>query len=59
MIAGAEINLCDRNVGMAWLDRPELQWKREADFRNKNTRRRYVTKALVEAFGDWHDADAG
>jgi hypothetical protein len=54
-IAGAEIELPDRKVGMLWLDRPELNWKQSPDFREKNHRRRYVTKALVEAFGEWRD----
>lgn len=54
-IAGAEIALPDRWVRMLWLDRPELQWKREIDFRQKNDRRRCVTKALREAFGEWRE----
>jgi hypothetical protein len=52
-IAGAEIELPDRRVMMLWLDRPEVPWKREIDFRNRSVRRRYVTKALCEAFGEW------
>lgn len=54
-IAGAEIALPDRRVGMLWLDRPEVNWKQQPDFRQKNERRRYVTKALREAFGEWRD----
>jgi hypothetical protein len=54
-IAGAGIALPDRSVMMLWLDRPEINWKREIDFRQKNDRRRYVTKALREAFGNWSD----
>lgn len=54
-IAGAEIALPDRMVGMLWLDRPELNWKQQPDFRQKNDRRRYVTKALCEAFGNWSE----
>lgn len=40
---------------MLWLDRPEVNWRREIDFRYKNDRRRYVTKALRDAFGEWHE----
>lgn len=54
-IAGAEIVLPDRRVGMLWLDRPELNWKQQPDFRLKNDRRRYVTRALREAFGNWSE----
>jgi len=54
-IAGAEIATPDRMVGMLWLDRPELNWKQQPDFRQKNERRRYVTKALREAFGNWSE----
>jgi hypothetical protein len=54
-IAGAELELRDRIVMMHWLDRPDLLWKREPDFRQKNDRRRAVTKALVEAFGSWQE----
>lgn len=53
-IAGCECELPDRRVMVMWLDRPELNWKREIDFKQKNERRRYVTKALREAFGEWH-----
>jgi hypothetical protein len=52
-IAGTEAQLPDRRVLMLWLDRPELRWKQSLDFRVKNERRRYVTKALREAFGEW------
>lgn len=52
-IAGVEVALPDRRVTIAWLDRPEVQWKREPDFRQKNHRRRFVTKALSEAFGEF------
>jgi hypothetical protein len=54
-IAGAEIALPDRRLMMLWLDRPEVNWRREIDFRYKNDRRRYVTKALRDAFGEWHE----
>ncbi|SIO49974.1 hypothetical protein SAMN05443247_06595 [Bradyrhizobium erythrophlei] len=54
-IAGAETVLPDRRVMVMWLDRPEVNWKREIDFRQKNERRRYVTKTLREAFGEWSD----
>ncbi|KYK50032.1 hypothetical protein A1D31_22230 [Bradyrhizobium liaoningense] len=52
-IAGADVELPDRRVMVMWLDRPELNWKREIDFRNKSERRRHVTKVLCEAFGSW------
>lgn len=54
-IAGAEIALPDRRLMVLWLDRPEVNWRREIDFRYKNDRRRYVTKALRDAFGEWHE----
>jgi hypothetical protein len=54
-IAGAEIELPDRRVMMMWLDRPELQWKRSEDFRVRSQRRRDVTEAMVQAFGEWAD----
>lgn len=54
-IAGAEIELPDRRVMMLWLDRPEVKWKREIDFRIRNERRRYVANALREAFGEWRE----
>ena len=54
-IAGAEVVLPDRRVGMMWLDRPDVSWKQQPDFRQKNERRRYVTKALVDAFGNWSE----
>jgi hypothetical protein len=52
-IAGCETELPDRRVFVLWLDRPEVNWKQQIDFRQKNDRRRYVTKALREAFGCW------
>lgn len=55
VICGAEKELEDRRVTMLWIDRPEVNWKREPDFRNKNERRRHVTRALVHAFGPWDD----
>jgi hypothetical protein len=55
VIASAECELEDRVVGIAWLDRPEVQWKRDIDYREKSERRRFVTKALREAFGEWRD----
>lgn len=54
-IAGAQIELPDRRVGTLWLDRPDVNWKQQPDFRQKNERRRYVTKALCDAFGEWRD----
>jgi hypothetical protein len=54
-IAGAEVPMPDRTVRMLWLDRPEVNWKQQPDFRQKNDRRRYVTKALREAFGNWSE----
>jgi hypothetical protein len=54
-IAGAEIELPDRRVMMLWLDRPEVRWKQDIDFRVRNERRRHVTKAMREAFGEWSD----
>ena len=54
-IAGAEIELPDRRVMMLWLDRPEVHWKRSLDFRQRNERRRYVTKAMIDAFGSWSE----
>lgn len=54
-IAGAELKLPDRIVMMHWLDRPDIYWKRALDFRQKNDRRRAVTRTLVEAFGTWSD----
>lgn len=54
-IAGTEARLPDRRVLMLWLDRPELPWKQSLDFRVKNDRRRFVTKAVRDAFGEWHD----
>jgi hypothetical protein len=56
-IAGAEIALPDRRVMMLWLDRPEVQWKRSLDFRQRNERRRYVAKAMIDAFGEWQGGD--
>jgi len=53
--AGGLIELDDRCVMVAWLDRPELNWRKSDDFRVRNARRIAVTKALVEAFGEWHD----
>lgn len=52
-IAGAEVAFADRVVTVIWADRPELNWKQEPDFRDKNARRRYVTRSLREAFGEW------
>lgn len=45
----------DRDVSVVWLDRPDLPWKKSEDFRVRNSRRIAVTKALVEAFGEWRD----
>jgi hypothetical protein len=49
-IAGAEVPLEDRVVRMLWADRPDVNWKQEPDFRQKNERRRFVTRALKELF---------
>lgn len=53
--AGGVVELDDRSVLVAWLDRPELNWRKDVDFRVRNSRRIAVTKALVEAFGAWRD----
>jgi hypothetical protein len=55
VIAIGEKKLDDRTVAIAWLDRPELQWRKTDDFRVRNARRIAVTKALVEGFGEWRD----
>lgn len=47
----------DRDVGVAWLDRPDLPWKKSEDFRFKNARRISVTKALCDAFGEFTEGD--
>ena len=53
--AGAGIDLSDgRHFNIVWLDRPELRWKRNTDF-EKSPRRRAVTRALIERFGEWTD----
>lgn len=44
----------DRVFDVMWLDRPELKWKRDRDFK-RNDRRRAVTAAMVARFGEWHD----
>lgn len=54
-IAGCETVLPDRKVAMLWLDRPEVPWKRSIDFRQRNDRRRFVSKALRDAFGNWSE----
>lgn len=53
--AGGAVELDDRKVLICWLDRPDLPWKKSDDFRVRNARRIAVTKALVEAFGEWRD----
>jgi hypothetical protein len=53
--AGADVELDDRVFHIVWIDRPELPWKRQPDFRSPTPRRRAVTKALVEAFGSWQE----
>jgi hypothetical protein len=55
-IAGCESVLPDRRVIVMWLDRPEVNWRQQIDFRQKNDRRRHVTKALRDSFGSWSDA---
>lgn len=52
--SGAEIELEDRRFEMIWIDRPELRWKREVDF-VRSPRRRALTRALIEAYGAWHE----
>jgi hypothetical protein len=54
-IAGMTISSDDRRIDMIWIDRPEVNWKREIDFRVRSPRRAAVTKALVEGFGIWND----
>lgn len=54
-IAGAQVPLSDRTVRIIWADRSDINWKQQPDFRQKNDRRRYVTRALMEAFGEWND----
>lgn len=53
-IAGRDVRLSDRTLTMIWLDRPEIRWKRDTDFK-RNDRRRAITRALVEAFGEWKE----
>ena len=55
-IAGAEMQLADRSVMIAWADRPELRFKHEADYRDRTERRRYIGAALRRTFGMWRDA---
>jgi hypothetical protein len=52
--AGGERMLRDRVVGLYWLDRPELRWRREPDFK-RTPRRAAVTRALIEHFGEWRE----
>jgi hypothetical protein len=54
VFAGGKVLLEDRRFEIRWLDRPELRWKREPDY-VRSPRRKAVTRALVEAFGDWSD----
>ena len=49
-IAGIEMTYPDRTMMAAWLDRPELPWRKADDFRVRNGRRLAVTKAMREAF---------
>jgi hypothetical protein len=53
--AGWDVDLEDRTYKIIWLDRPELNWKRQPDFAVKSARRRAVTRVLVEAFGVWSE----
>jgi hypothetical protein len=53
--AGGMVELDDRTVIVAWLDRPELDWRKSEDFRMRNARRVAVTRAMMEAFGGWTD----
>lgn len=52
--ATAVRELPDREVWVTWLDRPELKWKRDIDFAVKSPRRRAVTQAMIDRFGEWH-----
>ena len=47
VFASAELGLADRTFHIAWIDRPELQWRRSVDFRAKSPRRRAMTRALI------------
>lgn len=53
-INAASVVLPDRTFDIMWLDRPDIRWKRDKDFR-RNARRRAVTAAMVEKFGVWSD----
>lgn len=53
-IAGISIGGDDRVVEVAWTDRPDVKWKRGIDF-IRNDRRRAITRALVERFGQWQN----
>lgn len=52
-IAAFEVAHPDRTVMVAWLDRPELPWRKAEDYRIRHARRIAVTKALRAAFGDF------
>jgi len=48
----------DRDVGMVWLDRPDLPWKKSEDFRVRNDRRIACTKAMYQTFnGEFKKCD--
>lgn len=51
--AGAEVQLTDRIFEIIWTDRPEIKWKQTIDF-VRTPRRRAVTRALIEQFGEHH-----
>lgn len=57
VIGGIELCSEETLFEIAYLDRPELTkaWKRSVDFQTKSPRRRAVTKALIDAFGEWDD----
>jgi len=49
-IARAEMTLDDRKLEVIWLDRPELQWKKDIDFAVKSVRRRRIVEEMVRMF---------
>lgn len=54
-LANCEVYLPDRDISILWIDRPEVPWRREVDFRTKSPRRRAVGRALIQTFGNWND----
>lgn len=49
-IARAEMTFDDRRVEVIWLDRPELQWKKDIDFTVKSSRRRRIVEEMIRTF---------